>query len=54
MGNLWNTHPKKFGPGSRMCRVCTSRKGLIRKYNMMICRRCFRERAADIGFQKYI
>ena len=27
--------------------------GMIRKYNMNICRQCFRQYAADIGFQKY-
>ena len=37
-------------PGSR---VCNSRRGLIRKYGLDICRRCFREYAADIGFVKY-
>jgi hypothetical protein len=26
--------------------------GIIRKYGIMMCRQCFRERAFDIGFQK--
>jgi len=26
---------------------------LIRKYHMMLCRRCFRENANAIGFRKY-
>jgi small subunit ribosomal protein S29e len=46
------THPRKYGKGSRKCRVCGSHHGLIRKYHMMICRQCFRERATQIGFQK--
>lgn len=50
----WNAHIKK-GKGSpdRQCRVCTSRNGVIRKYGLLICRRCFREYANDIGFVKY-
>jgi len=33
-------------------RVCTHKAGLIRKYGLNICRQCFREKAADIGFVK--
>ena len=33
-------------------RVCNNTHGLIRKYGLMICRRCFREYAVDIGFKK--
>ncbi len=33
-------------------RICTHTAGLIRKYGLNICRQCFREKAADIGFQK--
>lgn len=33
-------------------RVCTHRAGLIRKYGLNICRQCFREKSADIGFIK--
>jgi len=52
MTNTQYTHPRKYGKGSRRCRVCNSHEGLIRKYHMMICRQCFRERATAIGFQK--
>ncbi|OMJ08786.1 40S ribosomal protein S29 [Smittium culicis] len=48
------TRPRKYGKGSRECRVCTHRMGLIRKYGLNICRQCFRENAADIGFTKVI
>ena len=34
-------------------RICGSRRGLIRKYGIDLCRRCFREQAASIGFMKY-
>ncbi|CAK7896113.1 40S ribosomal protein S29A [[Candida] anglica] len=50
---VWYSHPRKFGKGSRQCRVCSSHTGLIRKYGLDICRQCFRERASDIGFHKY-
>eukprot|EP00512_Aurantiochytrium_limacinum_P005175 CAMPEP_0171498094 /NCGR_PEP_ID=MMETSP0958-20121227/7651_1 /TAXON_ID=87120 /ORGANISM="Aurantiochytrium limacinum, Strain ATCCMYA-1381" /LENGTH=54 /DNA_ID=CAMNT_0012032439 /DNA_START=282 /DNA_END=446 /DNA_ORIENTATION=+ len=53
MTDLQNTHPRKYGKGSRQCRVCASRSGLIRKYHLNMCRQCFRERATDIGFKKY-
>nr|5XXU_d Chain d, Ribosomal protein uS14 [Toxoplasma gondii]CEL73068.1 TPA: 40S ribosomal protein S29, putative [Toxoplasma gondii VEG] len=53
MTNLFNTRPKKFGPGSRQCRVCFNRHGMVRKYGLMMCRQCFRERANQIGFVKY-
>jgi len=49
---LWRTHPRNYGKDSKQCRVCAARQGLITKYEMMICRRCFREQAAQIGFVK--
>ena len=54
MTNIQNTHPRKYVKGSRKCCVCASHHGLIRKYHMMMCRQCFREKATDIGFQKVI
>ncbi|RKU41885.1 40S ribosomal protein S29 [Coniochaeta pulveracea] len=50
--SVWNSRPKTYGKGSRGCRVCTHSAGLIRKYGLNICRQCFREKAADIGFTK--
>ncbi|KAH7490073.1 hypothetical protein BFJ70_g6940 [Fusarium oxysporum] len=34
-------------------RVCKHKAGLIRKYDLNLCRQCFREKAKDIGFNKY-
>jgi small subunit ribosomal protein S14 len=34
------------------CSVCGARRGLIHKYTLNICRRCFREVAPKIGFKK--
>ncbi|KAF2748403.1 hypothetical protein M011DRAFT_400804 [Sporormia fimetaria CBS 119925] len=50
--NVWYSRPRTYGKGSRECRVCTHQAGLIRKYGLNICRQCFREKAADIGFVK--
>jgi hypothetical protein len=33
-------------------KVCSNQGGIIRKYNLNICRQCFREYATDIGFVK--
>ena len=52
--NVWNSHPKNYGLGSRTCRVCGNSHGLIRKYGLMCCRQCFRSNAKEIGFIKVI
>ncbi|MBI4019031.1 MAG: 30S ribosomal protein S14 [Candidatus Aenigmarchaeota archaeon] len=44
---------RKQGEGARKCVRCGNMRGLIRKYSLMYCRRCFREVAADLGFHKY-
>ncbi|XP_039321312.1 small ribosomal subunit protein uS14-like [Saimiri boliviensis] len=49
---LYWSHPRKFGQGSRSCRVCSNRHGLIRKYGLNMCRQCFHQYAKDIGFIK--
>ncbi|GAY37647.1 hypothetical protein CUMW_030640 [Citrus unshiu] len=52
--NVWNSHPKTYGPGSRACRVCGNPHAIIRKYGLMCCRQCFRSNAKEIGFVKYL
>ncbi|XP_032609761.1 small ribosomal subunit protein uS14-like [Hylobates moloch] len=49
---LYWSHPRKFGQGSRSCRACSNRHGLIRKYGLNMCRQCFHQYAKDIGFIK--
>lgn len=44
---------RKFGYGARKCERCGTLNGVIRKYNLMYCRRCFREIAEKVGFKKY-
>lgn len=41
------------GKEGRRCENCGTTRGLIRKYGMMICRRCFREKAEKMGFSKF-
>ncbi|KAF8349847.1 ribosomal protein S14 [Amanita rubescens] len=49
---VWYSRPRKFGKGSRGCRLCAHQAGLIRKYGLDLCRQCFREKSAAIGFVK--
>lgn len=47
--------PKKrsVGLANRKCRRCGRVGGHIGKYGLELCRHCFREIAAKIGFKKY-
>lgn len=50
---------KKISPTSKeakrkkACRFCGSHRGVITKYNLYICRRCFNDYANELGFKKY-
>jgi small subunit ribosomal protein S14 len=35
------------------CRRCERKQGLVGKYDIYLCRQCFREVARDMGFKKY-
>ncbi|WWD18015.1 40S ribosomal protein S29 [Kwoniella shandongensis] len=50
--NVWFSRPRTYGKGSRQCRVCAHQAGLIRKWGLDMCRQCFREKSAAIGFVK--
>lgn len=43
---------KKWDSKALGCSVCGTNRGMIHKYNLHICRRCFREVARSIGFKK--
>jgi ribosomal protein S14 len=45
--------PRKFGKGSRYCKRCGQYGAVIQKYNIILCRQCFREVAEKLGFKKY-
>lgn len=38
---------------SRECRRCAREQGLVGKYEIWLCRQCFREIARGMGFKKY-
>jgi small subunit ribosomal protein S14 len=44
---------KKFGRGANICKRCGRKQGLVRKYDLYLCRQCFREIAYNMGFEKY-
>ncbi|MCL4380882.1 30S ribosomal protein S14 [Candidatus Marsarchaeota archaeon] len=48
-----NNDLKFKGKGLRKCRICGTSRGVIRSHRLYICRRCFRETAEKIGFNKY-
>ncbi len=43
---------KKADDKNLQCTVCKTNRGMIHKYGLHICRRCFREVAHSIGFRK--
>jgi len=47
--------PKKreFGPGSKKCKRCGRFGAHVSKYNLNLCRQCFREIATQIGFGRF-
>ncbi|KAJ6475627.1 hypothetical protein C8R45DRAFT_796720, partial [Mycena sanguinolenta] len=49
---VWFSRPTKFGKHSRHRRLCAHPAGLICKYGLALCRQCFREKSAGIGFVK--
>lgn len=34
------------------CRICGGNRGMIRKYGINLCRRCFKDFADQMGFKK--
>ena len=43
---------KKYGRGANQCQLCGREQGLVRRYNIYLCRQCFREWAPTMGFKK--
>ena len=52
---LFMSHAPNMGKGSRQCRVSGRRggMGLVRKYGIDMKRQVFRERALEMGWEKY-
>ncbi len=38
---------------SRRCVICLRRGAHINRYGLHLCRHCFKEKAAELGFKKY-
>ena len=46
-------HATRRTDDRRDCRRCGRPQGLVGKYDIFLCRQCFREVARDMGFSKY-
>ncbi|MDV3293408.1 MAG: 30S ribosomal protein S14 [Nitrososphaerales archaeon] len=48
-------HPKKrsYGKSTHYCKRCGQYGAVIRSYDLVLCRQCFREVAEKLGFRKY-
>lgn len=53
MGKYKPPAERKHGKGVQKCMRCGSRDAVIQKYNLYLCRQCFREVALSIGFKKF-
>ncbi len=43
-----------FGRGvANECVRCGRKRGIIRRYQIFMCRQCFREVGSQLGFKKY-
>jgi small subunit ribosomal protein S14 len=48
------TTPESAETGQQLeCRRCERKQGLVGKYDINLCRQCFREVAREMGFRKY-
>lgn len=46
-------HASKRTEQVQRCQRCDRKQGLVGKYDIWLCRQCFREIARDMGFKKY-
>ncbi|QQR93170.1 MAG: 30S ribosomal protein S14 [Candidatus Iainarchaeum archaeon] len=44
---------RDLAPTQQYCKNCGNNKGMIHRYNINLCRRCFKEFAEMMGFKKY-
>jgi small subunit ribosomal protein S29e len=51
--NFKNVKSLKMKKKDRKCKICGARKGYMRKYKLDICRRCFKDNATKLGFEKF-
>jgi small subunit ribosomal protein S14 len=46
-------HAAKRTAQREQCQRCGRKQGLVGKYDIWLCRQCFREIARNMGFKKY-
>lgn len=46
-------HGTKRTDQIQKCQRCSRKQGLVGKYDIWLCRQCFREIAREMGFKKY-
>ncbi len=46
-------HASKRTDERQTCQRCGRKQGLVGKYDIWLCRQCYREVARDMGFKKY-
>ena len=46
-------HAEKRTGQINECQRCGRKQGLVSKYDIYLCRQCFREIAREMGFRKY-
>ncbi|WP_332899763.1 MULTISPECIES: 30S ribosomal protein S14 [unclassified Haladaptatus] len=46
-------HATKRTGQLQQCQRCGRKQGLVGKYDIWLCRQCFREIARSMGFKKY-
>ena len=51
-GNKTGEHASKRTEQLEQCQRCGRKQGLVGKYDIWLCRQCFREIARDMGFKK--
>jgi len=51
-----HNEPKKrtCGQALKKCKLCGRTRAYIQKYNLNLCRQCFRDHAKKLGFKKFM
>lgn len=51
--DVMGEHTSKRTGALEACQRCEREQGLVGKYDIWLCRQCFREIARSMGFKKY-
>uniref|UniRef100_A0A4X2JXA0 Small ribosomal subunit protein uS14 n=1 Tax=Vombatus ursinus TaxID=29139 RepID=A0A4X2JXA0_VOMUR len=50
---LYWSHPRKFGRGSRSCHICLNQHGLILKNSLNVYHQCFQQYVKDLALSSW-